>query len=157
MYNHAPADYQNPFKKLVDGVGLETIKSKQEDIFYQDKDLTAFVGAKWWPNNHGHIMIIPNEVYENIYDIPDELLVKIHSFSKRVAATFKTVYGCEGVSIRQHNEPAGNQEVWHYHLHVFPRYTGDRLYLSHDKSFYPEPARRAAYAKKLRDYFTNSE
>ena len=40
----------------------------------------------------------------------------------------KTAFGCPGVSTRQHNEPAGNQDVWHYHVHVFPRWHGDRLY-----------------------------
>jgi diadenosine tetraphosphate (Ap4A) HIT family hydrolase len=36
--------------------------------------------------------------------------------------------GADGTSTRQHNEPAGNQDVWHYHEHVFPRYDGDELY-----------------------------
>jgi histidine triad (HIT) family protein len=40
----------------------------------------------------------------------------------------KKVYTCDGVSTRQHNEPAGNQDVWHYHLHVTPRYENDNFY-----------------------------
>lgn len=39
----------------------------------------------------------------------------------------KAAYGCDGVSTRQHNEPAGDQDVWHYHLHVVPRWHGDAL------------------------------
>ena len=60
----------------------------------------------------------------------------------------KAAYSCDGVSIRQHNEPAGNQDVWHYHLHVFPRYAGDGLYGS-QKELLPEKE-RAAYAQKLK-------
>lgn len=40
----------------------------------------------------------------------------------------KTAFDCDGVSTRQHNEPAGNQDVRQYHLHIFPRYEADGLY-----------------------------
>ena len=60
----------------------------------------------------------------------------------------KSGYGCDGVSTRQHNEPAGYQDVWHYHLHVFPRFAGDELYGSR-KCLMP-PEERAAFAERLR-------
>ena len=56
--------------------------------------------------------------------------------------------GCDGVSSRQHNEPAGNQDVWHYHLHVFPRWENDKLYFERRHSTSPE--QRRPYAEKLR-------
>ena len=40
----------------------------------------------------------------------------------------KQAWSPEGTSTRQHNEPAGNQHVWHYHQHVFPRFSDDDLY-----------------------------
>jgi diadenosine tetraphosphate (Ap4A) HIT family hydrolase len=43
----------------------------------------------------------------------------------------KDAYRCDGVSTRQHNEPAGDQDVWHLHVHVLPRHQGDQLYLRH--------------------------
>lgn len=62
-------------------------------------------------------------------------------------------YGCDGVSTRQHNEPAGDQDVWHFHVHVFPRYEGDGLYDSLPASaFVPAPERRP-YAEQLRAAF----
>src|SRR2546421_613310 len=66
------------------------------------------------------------------------------------ALAMKTAYGCEGPSFRQHNEPAGYQEVWHYHLHVFPRYHGDDLYMRSKERRWVTPAERAPYAEKLR-------
>jgi histidine triad (HIT) family protein len=60
----------------------------------------------------------------------------------------KAAYGCDGTSTRQHNEPAGNQDVWHYHMHVFPRYAGDRLYLTQRAPMAAEE--RASYAGRLR-------
>jgi histidine triad (HIT) family protein len=60
----------------------------------------------------------------------------------------KRAYGCDGTSVRQHNEPAGDQDVWHYHLHVFPRYAGDDLYRSSARLTHPEE--RWPYADRLR-------
>lgn len=56
----------------------------------------------------------------------------------------KQAFGCDGVSTRQHNEPAGDQDVWHFHLHVFPRWTGDDLYRSFGAAADPAELRRRA-------------
>ena len=63
-----------------------------------------------------------------MYSLHASLAGEIHELARRIALALKATDGCDGVSTRQHNEPAGNQEVWHYHLHVFPRYAGDGLY-----------------------------
>jgi len=47
---------------------------------------------------------------------------------RKIAIAMKQAYRCDGISTRQHNETHGNQEVWHFHLHVYPRYQGARLY-----------------------------
>lgn len=54
--------------------------------------------------------------------------------------------------IRQHNEPAGNQDVWHLHVHVFPRYEGDDLYRSGAPSFAGEDE-RLPYSTRMRQWF----
>jgi len=56
----------------------------------------------------------------------------------------KQAWKCDGVSTRQHNEPAGNQDVWHYHMHVFPRWDNDDLYGSRGALAAPEGIRRRA-------------
>lgn len=87
----------------------------------------------WWPRNAGHIVVIPKQHFENIFDLPSALAGGILDAARRIALAFKATHGCDGISTRQHNEPAGNQDVWHYHRHVFPRYTGDELYASHSQ------------------------
>ena len=82
--------------------------------------------------------------------MPEEIGHQIFDFSKQAAIALKKAYGCHGTSIRQHNEPAGNQDVWHYHLHVFPRYEGDFLYISRRGDSTPE--QRLPYATKLRAF-----
>ena len=61
----------------------------------------------------------------------------------------KEAYSCDGISTRQHNEPAGNQDVWHYHLYVFPRYAGDGLYSAERLRYNDEE--REHYANLLRE------
>jgi histidine triad (HIT) family protein len=57
---------------------------------------------------------------------------------------------------RQHNEPAGNQDVWHYHMHVFPRYAGDDLYFTRPQQDFSPAEQRLPYADKLREHFEST-
>ncbi len=93
---------------------------------------------------------MPNGHYENIFDLSLEYATAIHAAAQRIAVAFKQAYHCHGVSTRQHNEPAGNQDVWHYHLHIFPRYPNDQLHalINHRRRTTPEE--RLPYAERLR-------
>jgi histidine triad (HIT) family protein len=92
-----------------------------------------------------------------IYDLPSALSARIHDLEKEVAIAFKKAYKSHGVSSRQHNEHAGNQDVWHYHLHVFPRYDNDNFYLTHKKKKLSTPSERKKYAQKLKNYFNKKK
>ncbi|MCA9359994.1 HIT family protein [Candidatus Kaiserbacteria bacterium] len=155
MYNHEPANYECPL--CIVSSGGETEYNKQSDIVFENDDVLAFVSPKWWVNNPGNIMVIPKEHVENIYDISDELLAKVQVVGKKVALAMKEVYRCDATSFRQHNEPVGNQDVWHYHLHVFPRWEGDDLYINHKNKSFVEAEKREVYAKKIREYFNNNK
>lgn len=128
MYNHAPENYNCPFCFLIAGIENEHVHTVQSDIVYHDDSVTAFVGSGQWKNNHGNTIIVPNAHFENIYDLPIRYAQDIHRLAKMLALTMKAVYSCDGVSTRQHNEPGGSQDVWHYHLHVTPRYRDDNYY-----------------------------
>jgi histidine triad (HIT) family protein len=128
MYNHAPENYACPFCLLIEEAKKEHVHSIQSDIVYHDDVVTAFIGSHQWPNNPGNVIVVPNEHFENIYDLPLRFARDLHRVAKYLAIAMKNVYACDGVSTRQHNEPAGNQDVWHYHLHVTPRYGNDNFY-----------------------------
>jgi histidine triad (HIT) family protein len=147
-FSHEPEGYECPFCAVTAGRDNDGDWTKQADVVLQDAQATAFIAGSWWPANHGHVLVVPNGHYESIYDIPDDVLAGVQVMGKRVAIAMKTAYGCDGVSFRQHNEPHGDQEVWHYHLHVFPRYAGDNLYRERKRN--TTPAERAPYAAKLR-------
>lgn len=149
-FSHQPEGYVCPFCRVAAGHDGEAHHTKQTDVVYRDDMVTAWINSAWWPANPGHVLVVPNAHYENIYEIPDEALGAVQVAGKRIALALKAAYGCDGTSFRQHNEPAGYQEVWHYHLHVFPRYEGDDLYVRSAERRWVTPEERAPYAEKLR-------
>jgi histidine triad (HIT) family protein len=155
MYNYAPKDYDCPFCKLIKGQEIE--HNQRADIVFEDKNTLAVISPKWWPNNPGGVMVIPKKHYENIYDIPEDWLAAVYKTGKKIAVALKEVYQCEGVSMRQHNEPAGNQDVWHFHLQVLPRYKNDKLYQRHEEAKFVGEKEKQAYAEKLKKYFASAE
>jgi len=153
MYNHEPEKYICPLCQIARGE--ETDHGRQEDdVLFRDDLITVYVAGKWWRTNPGHVIIIPNKHIENIYDMPENIGHHIFDFSKKVAIALKDAYECAGTSTRQHNEPAGNQDVWHFHLHVFPRHTGDNLYLNHENTYWPTSEEKRPYVEKLKKYFS---
>ena len=125
---HEPDDYDCPFCMTVSGKDRDDLWSVSDDVIAQTDGATAWISPAWWPNNEGHVLVVPNAHLENIYCMTPELSAPVLDLARRVATAMMDVYGCEGTSTRQHNGPGGDQEVWHYHMHVFPRYTGDGLY-----------------------------
>jgi histidine triad (HIT) family protein len=83
---------------------------------------------------------VPRDHHENVFDIPVELGTDILRATRKLASAMRTTLACEGISTRQHNGPAGDQDVWHFHQHVFPRYTGDELWKG-QKATYDEKER----------------
>jgi histidine triad (HIT) family protein len=113
------------------------------------------MATRRWPNNQGHVLIIPNKHFENIYDLPLSISSEIHALSRNIALAMKSEYQSDGVMLRQHNEPAGDQNIWHYHLHVIPRYQNDDFYNTQKIPF--AVTERALYAKKLSKWFMENE
>jgi histidine triad (HIT) family protein len=145
--SHAPAEYDCPFCRLVGG-GETAAGTGPQDIVYRDEWVTAFMSLHWRANNPGHVLVVPNAHIENLYQLPDALGEPLLRAIRRVALAMKRAYGCAGVSTAQHNEPHGNQDVWHYHTHVFPRFAGDDLYRSRLRL--TTAAERKPYAEQLR-------
>jgi histidine triad (HIT) family protein len=155
MYNHAPEKYTCPFCIFVQGIENEHTQLKQTDVIIQTANVTAFMATRKWENNVGHVLIIPNKHIENIYDLPLSISAEIHKLAKDIALAMKSEYKCDGIMLRQHNEPAGDQHIWHYHLHIIPRYENDNIQNTQKVSF---PANeRAKYVQILRKWLKNKK
>jgi histidine triad (HIT) family protein len=90
---------------------------------YEDKFLFAFLDIN--PVTEGHILIIPKEHYENIFDAPEEILEKITKLSKKLAKTLKEKLNAKGVNILNASGKDAQQSVFHLHFHIVPRYEND--------------------------------
>jgi histidine triad (HIT) family protein len=150
MFNHAPREYVCPFCLVAKGIIRESVHSRDSDIVARNSAAMALIASHWRPRNPGHVIVAPIAHYENLYDLPDEIGAAIFSLSRRIAIAMKNAYRCDGISTRQHNEPAGYQDVWHYHLHVFPRFAGDELYLDDNPNRLTRVEEREPYAAELR-------
>ena len=151
MYNHAPKDYKCPICVGIKGIENEDTLLKQADLIYKDNLVSVFLNSFWIPTCEGHVIVVPNEHFENIYDIPEEVLFNISTVVKKMALVLKKAYKCDGITTRQNNEPAGNQHAFHYHHHVFPRYDNDDFNINlTKKSVLSDPKDRIKYVKKLK-------
>lgn len=146
--SHEPAGYRCPFCAIVSGE--ETALNTRDDIVARTDRALAFISPRWWPGNEGHVIVVPLAHAESLYDIAPADAHAVHDLMQRVAIAMRRTYGCQGISTRQHNEPAGYQDVWHFHAHVFPRYHGDELYQHQPLHETATTEMRRPYADRLR-------
>jgi histidine triad (HIT) family protein len=147
--SHEPAGYSCPFCRLQRGEYNE--RNQPGDVVAVSERAYTRIAPKWWPGNPGAVLVIPRTHVENIYMLCAEDGSAVWDLTQRVAVAIRSAYGCPGTSIRQHNEPAGNQDVWHLHVHVFPRYSDDALYQRHEEARWIDPVEREPYATEVRE------
>ena len=92
---------------------------------YEDNDFRVILDLG--PASKGHALIIPKEHYANLYELDDELASKILVLAKKMITKLTDILGCDGYNIVQNNEEAAGQTVFHFHMHMIPRYKGDKV------------------------------
>lgn len=102
-------------------------KEKQAYLVYEDEKCMAFLDA--YPVTEGHTLVIPKEHYKNIYEIPEDNLAHIIKICKRIALDYQYIFQTIGLNIIQSNGIAAKQTVFHFHIHMVPRYEQDGLTL----------------------------
>jgi len=92
---------------------------------YQDDLVTAFFD--YFPASLGHLVIVPNQHHENIFEIPEDTLAHLAKVSKRIAVVYKNVLWIKNMNILQNNGALAGQTVFHYHMHIIPRTDWDSI------------------------------
>lgn len=151
--SHAPKNYPCPICLGIKGIESDETWIVQNDIFYRDAFVMGFIVSKSITSNEHHPLIVPTQHFENLYDLPSEYGHCIFDFSVRLARALKEVRKCDGITLVQNNEPAGDQHAFHYHLHLVPRFTNDQFHAERWKAQRSSPEDRAPYALALRKYF----
>lgn len=107
-----------PFCEIIAGT------RQQEGVVYRGDKVVAFLSIG--PRNPGHLLIVPVVHAENFLEIPADTMHAMTDAAKKLAAAIKrTDLKMEGFVLQMNNGKAANQTVFHAHLHLIPRYTGD--------------------------------
>ena len=77
------------------------------------------------PATKGHALILPKEHYANLYELPEETAGEVMKLAKRMADRMKERLGCKGLNLVQNNGDLAGQTVFHFHMHMIPRYQAD--------------------------------
>lgn len=92
---------------------------------YETNDFRVFLDVA--PANRGHALIVPKEHYDNIFQIDGETAGKLFSLATVVARAIKDETGCDGLNIVQNNGEIAGQTVFHFHMHLIPRFKEDKV------------------------------
>ena len=92
---------------------------------YEDDDFRVILDLG--PASKGHALILPKEHYRNLYDIDEEVVAKAMILAKKMVNKLTRVLDCDGYNIVQNNEECAGQSVFHFHMHLVPRFIKDTV------------------------------
>lgn len=92
---------------------------------YEDENFRVILDLG--PASKGHALILPKFHAANIYELPDEMAAKAMILAKKMATVMTEALKCDGFNIVQNNGECAGQTVFHFHMHLIPRYKGDNV------------------------------
>ncbi len=78
------------------------------------------------PATAGHCLLLPKDHYADLYAMPNDLAAKVLPAAKKIATNISEALECDGLNLVQNNGEVAGQTVFHYHLHLIPRYASGR-------------------------------
>lgn len=115
------------FKKIID----KEIPSK---VIYEDEDTLAFLDIS--QNTMGHTLIIPKQETRSVLSANDKTVAKVNRVAQKIAQDLIEIFDAKGVNILTNAESVAGQTVFHYHVHVIPRYTEEELIFKTNETDY---------------------
>lgn len=104
------------FCDLINGAG-------EVSMCYEDASAIAFMDIQ--PVNLGHVLVVPREHFESLSDIPPELAMHLFDVALRLAPVVRRLHGADDLNLVVNSGEAAGQNVFHYHVHLIPRRSGD--------------------------------
>ena len=113
---------------------------------YEDGEFRVIMDAN--PATKGHCLILPKAHYANIYEMPEDLTGRAFVLAKRMAGRLTEALGCDGFNLVQNNGEEAGQTVFHFHIHLIPRYKGgERIVADWTQTPLPEEWKDEVLAK----------
>jgi histidine triad (HIT) family protein len=100
-------------------------KSIPNAIVYENDKFLVFLDR--YPINHGHSLVIPKDHYDNILEMPTNLVGDLHSLVPTIARAVITTIGGNGFNVSQNNGKSANQIIPHVHVHIVPRFHAEKI------------------------------
>ncbi len=94
---------------------------------YEDQEFRVILDQG--PASKGHALILPKAHYADLYELPEETAKKVMVLAKRMADVMTRALGCDGFNLVQNNGETAGQTVFHFHMHLIPRYRDDQVKL----------------------------
>ena len=92
-------------------------------VLYEDEQFKVILDVN--PATRGHALILPKNHYANLYELPEENAADVMKLAKKMMETMTERLNCDGFNIVQNNGEAAGQTVFHFHMHLIPRYKND--------------------------------
>lgn len=112
---------------------------------YDDEKVRVILDIS--PASKGHALILPKEHYANIYEISEEMAMHVIKTAKKMAVKMKEKLELEGLNVLQNNGEAAGQTVFHYHMHLVPRYKEDKVSMKWENGELSEEAKEELVKK----------
>lgn len=93
------------------------------ETLYEDEAFRVILDLG--PAAKGHALVLPKEHYSDLFEIPEDVLSQAAVTAKRMALKMRRCLHCEGFNLVQNNGELAGQTVFHFHIHLIPRYAGD--------------------------------
>lgn len=90
---------------------------------YEDEEFRVILDLG--PATKGHALILPKNHYRNLFELPEDQAEKAMVLAKKMALQMREKLQCDGLNLVQNNEEVAGQTVFHFHMHLIPRYEGD--------------------------------
>ena len=110
------------------------------NIVYEDDIAFAFLDN--YPIDKAHTLIIPKQHYSNIFEIPQDTLKHIYGVTQDLAKAISKAFDVKDMNILQNNGVDAGQTVFHYHVHIIPKYENFRFYVGNGESTLDEKVRK---------------
>ena len=92
---------------------------------YEDDDFRAILDLG--PASKGHALILPKQHFKDLCELDPAIAAKALPLAGKIGAAMKKALGCTGFNVVQNNGISAGQTVFHFHMHLIPRYKDDQV------------------------------
>lgn len=101
------------------------------NTLYEDDCVRVIFDAE--PAAEGHVLILPKEHFDNIYELDDDTAGHVFKVAKKIATAMNKTLDMDGLNVVQNNGEAAGQTVFHFHMHIIPRHNDDTVNVGWEK------------------------